>query len=285
MKNIVIAILVSAAVAYAVVRLAVPSTQISVVKETAYERVMRIRTLRCGYVVYPPMLEKDANTGKFSGIGYDIVTRIGEVANLKIEWAVETNWPTYPQDLEDNKFDAMCTLDFFPPILVGRVEPTQPLFLTTMGVYKRAGEARFPEGFRAFDDPAIKLSAMDGSISMILRNSDYPKAQLFSIPAGSDYSTILENVASGKADVAFVERAVANRYIKSNPGKIEDVTGPVPLVSYPYILPVRHGDVQLASLFSQAIFLMQLKGEIEKSLTQHAPGDYLAPDIYRSYKP
>lgn len=283
MKTIIIAVLVSLITALVVVNFA-GTGPAQKNQETAYERVMRTKTLRCGYVIYPPLLDKDANTGQFSGIGFDVVSKIGELTKLKIEWAVETNWPNYPQDLEEGKFDALCTLDFFPPVLVGRVEASQPLFLTTMGVYKKHGDARFKSGFRDLNDAQIKISAMDGSISMLLRDAEYPKAQLLSMPAGSDYSFIIENVATGKADLTIVERAVANNYIKSNPGKIEDVTGETPLVSYPFILPVKRGEVQLASLLNQAIMLMQFKGDVEKSLNTHAPGDYLAADPYQSYK-
>jgi ABC-type amino acid transport substrate-binding protein len=41
--------------------------------ETGYERVMRTKTLRCGYFAWAPYLIKDANTGKFSGAGHDII--------------------------------------------------------------------------------------------------------------------------------------------------------------------------------------------------------------------
>jgi ABC-type amino acid transport substrate-binding protein len=253
-------------------------------QETVYETVMRTKTLRCGYVLYPPLLTKDPATGKFSGIGFDVVNKIGALTKLNIEWSYETNWPNYPQDLEAHKFDALCTLDFFPPILVGRVEPTQPLFLTTMGVYKKKGDLRFQEGFRNLNDPKVKISSMDGSIAMLLWKSDYPKAELLSMPAGSDYSFILENVATGKADLTIVEKAVANNYIKNNPNKIEDITGSTPLVSYPFILPVARGEVQLASLLNQAISLMQFKGDIEGYLHQYAPGDYLPANPYKIYK-
>ena len=119
---------------------------------------------------------------------------------------------------------------------------------------------------------------------MLLRDADYPQAQLLSVPAGSDYSFIMENVASGKADLTIVEKAVANNYIKNNPAKIEDITGSTPLVSYPFILPIARGEVQLASVLNQAILLMQFKGDIEGYLHKYAPGDYSPADPYKSYK-
>jgi ABC-type amino acid transport substrate-binding protein len=284
-SHIVFTLIAAAVIAWGVAHFSTPQTvgTNAAAKETAYQRVLRTKTLRCGYVVYPPLLKKDANTGEMSGIGHDIVERIATLTQLKIEWTMETNWANYTLDLQGGKFDALCTLDFFPPVLVGRVATTQPLFLTTMGVYKRAGDPRFPIGFRAFNEPKIKISALDGSISMLLRNADYPKADLLTMPATSDYSIILENVASGKADLTFVERAVANNYIKANPGKIEEITGDANFVAYPYILPVARGEDALAHLFDQAIMLLHFNGEIRKIVNRYAAGNYLTVDPYAPY--
>jgi ABC-type amino acid transport substrate-binding protein len=153
-----------------------------------------------------------------------------------------------------------------------------------MGVYKKKDDERFATGFREFNDPAVKLSALDGSIAMLLRNESYPKASLLSQPATADYSTILENIASGKADLTFVERAVANNYIKANPEKIEDITGTTPFVVYPYILPVAKSEQDLISMFNQAATLLHLSGFIEETLNKHAPGDYVPVDAYKHYK-
>lgn len=42
-------------------------------KESSYDRVMRTRTLRCGYGIFQPMIMKDPNTRKISGIFVDIM--------------------------------------------------------------------------------------------------------------------------------------------------------------------------------------------------------------------
>ncbi|HOO50986.1 MAG TPA: hypothetical protein PLK94_06835, partial [Alphaproteobacteria bacterium] len=58
-------------------------------KETAYERVIRTGTLRCGYLTYPPLLMKDLKTGEMSGVAHDIMTEIGKRLSLDIEWTEE----------------------------------------------------------------------------------------------------------------------------------------------------------------------------------------------------
>ena len=46
------------------------------VKESTYERVIRTGEIRCAYAVYEPPLIKDPNTGKLSGIFYDVMEEV-----------------------------------------------------------------------------------------------------------------------------------------------------------------------------------------------------------------
>jgi len=54
-------------------------------KESAFDRVMRTKTLRCGYTIYPPFFSKDPNTGEFSGLFHDFTEQIGKELGIKIE--------------------------------------------------------------------------------------------------------------------------------------------------------------------------------------------------------
>lgn len=68
-------------------------------QETAFERVVRTNTLRCGYYVFPPITSRDVKTQKLSGLSIDMMERIGQSSGLKIEWAEEVDFGTWPQGL------------------------------------------------------------------------------------------------------------------------------------------------------------------------------------------
>jgi polar amino acid transport system substrate-binding protein len=249
--------------------------------QNVYDRIMQSHEIRCGYVNYPPLLSKDPNTGKFSGIGVEIMERIAEMLNVKLQWVEETSWAHYIEGLNTNRFDMLCGLDFFPPSVAGKVEGTAPLFYAGIGIYKRADDTRFPEGFRNFNDPNITISAIDGSISMQIKNADYPDAQLLSMPAMTDYSTILLNVVDKKADVTFVERAVAHAYLKANPGKLVNIASDKPLRVFSYFIPFRIGETKLKATMDGLINLMRENGEIDKILDKYEEG---TPSFYRAAK-
>ena len=66
-------------------------------------------TIRVGYIVYPPLLEKNPTTGKFSGISYDIVEAVAKKLNLKTEWTEEVGWGTALEGLNTNRYDILGT--------------------------------------------------------------------------------------------------------------------------------------------------------------------------------
>src|ERR1700735_3304508 len=102
MKNLG-TILISAVVALAVAWFAVaklPQSASSVKTATAYERVMRTGTIRCGYVRWYPYFTKELKTGELSGLNYDAMAAIGEELDLKIEWAEEVGWGNLGEGLK-----------------------------------------------------------------------------------------------------------------------------------------------------------------------------------------
>ncbi len=69
----------------------------------------------------------------------------------------------------------------------------------------------------------LKISVIDGEMSHPGRFNERlsgGEAKLVSLPNTSDESLIAESIASSKADVTFIEPAVANAYLAKNPGKL-----------------------------------------------------------------
>lgn len=251
---------------------------------SVYDRIMQKREIRCGYVNYPPLLSKDPNTGEISGIGPDVMKRVAEMLHVKLVWAEESSWAGYIEDLNTNRFDVLCNLDFFLPYDVGRVDMSDPLFYTSVGVYKRTDDARFPEGFRDFNNPNITISGIDGSLSLVIQQSDYPKARTISGPQTMDYTLIMQNVVNKKADVVFVENSTANSFIKANPGTLMNIAEQSPLRVFPYFIPFKLGEDKLRVTFNSIIAFMRENGEIDGILARHesSPKDFFR--LAKSYR-
>ena len=260
---------------------AMPHEKISgqgALKQGVFERITETRELHCGYINYPPLLTKNPNSGTFSGISVDIMNRIADILRVRLTWVEETSWAAYIEGLNSGRFDVLCTLDFFMPEYTGRIDVSRPLFFTSIGAYARAGDGRFTKSDMKFNDPSLTISALDGSISMMIKNTDYPDAKLISMPAATDYSFILTNVATKKADVAFVERAVANAWGHANPGRIVAINERTPLRIFPYIIPFKFGETNLKMAMDEAVQYLVNNGEIDRILSKYENKE---TDFYR----
>jgi ABC-type amino acid transport substrate-binding protein len=79
--------------------------------ETAYERVIRTRTLRCGWALWPIFEDIDPNTKELKGIVPEFTQALAQKLNLKIEWVMEVQWGQEPEALATGKIDAICSYD------------------------------------------------------------------------------------------------------------------------------------------------------------------------------
>ncbi len=208
-----------------------------VVKETAFDRVMRTKTLRCAYIVYPPETIMDPNTKKLSGTVVDNTEEVGRQLGWKIEWVQEVGFTDMFTGVHSGLYDALCAGLYENPARAKEALFSIPVNYGVTYAYTRAGEVRFDSDRKAINNEAVKIAVVDGEISQFLAAELFPKAQVFSLPNLSDISQVMESVATGKADVAFLQKKPADFYIRNNSDKIKIIGGgpvrafPAPLLA------------------------------------------------------
>ncbi len=94
---------VAAGVAGATAKVAKPESA-RAAKDMA-ERIFDTRKMNCSYIAYAPFIMKDPNTGAMSGLFYDLTQKIGELADIEMNWNVETTYAALGEDLNEGKFD------------------------------------------------------------------------------------------------------------------------------------------------------------------------------------
>lgn len=232
-------------------------------KESAFERVMRTGTIRCGYWVGPPLVTRDPNTGTLSGAYVDYVEELGRALSLKIEWAGEINLSTYLQDLNQGKFDLECATGW-PNALRGKqVEYANPIGFLPMHIYTRAGDARFDKDVTAINNPAIKFAAHDGGSNALIQQAFFPNATLLGIPGDMPGAEPLEMVRHGKADVAAHTTFEGQAYLAANPGSIRMVPS-APLRIIPISMSVAAGEFRFLSMLNTATNQLLYDGTIDR---------------------
>ena len=74
-----------------------------------------------------------------------------------------------------------------------------------------------------------------------------------SLPQQTDVSQLLLQITSGKADITFVEPAIADAFLAKNPGSIKRVSGVDPVRLFPNTFLFRKGDTGLRDAINIAV--------------------------------
>jgi polar amino acid transport system substrate-binding protein len=237
--------------------------------KTTYDKVLETRTIRVGYIPYGPSFIKDPNTGNLSGIMHDVLIEAGRSMELKIEFDEEVGWGTMVEAVQTGKVDMVCT-GLWPNSTRGRfVDFTSPIYYSPIKAYVRGSNTFFDGDLNRANSKDIKVSAIDGEMTSIISRFDFPNAATSLLPQNADISQVLLDVASNKADITFVETAIANEFMANNPSQIKEVPNVLPLRVFPNVMMIPKGDVKFQSMLNITFEELHNTGFIEKVIEKY----------------
>lgn len=243
-------------------------------QETTLERLARTKTFRCGYILYPPYLEKDPNTGKLHGIGFDMTEEIAKTLGQKVEWAEEVPVGGEIATLAKGSVDAICSITgAYDANIFDRLAFSDYLFIVKNRVYARANDDRFkgPVRLEALNREDISFAGIEGDTSFIFPQMLAPKAKMKSLPALSETAQLFQDVKFSKADLLMVEAAPGMKAMQANPDvfRIVDVQNPLP--SYAAQIAFSKRDLDLRDTFNETIRFMKLNAQFDPILNTYDP--------------
>lgn len=235
-------------------------------KQSAFDRVMASGTIRCSYIVYPPYIIKDANTGALSGIFHDVMEQLGHAADLKIAWTEEVGYDSLFSGLDAGRDDVFCG-GLWPGVTRAKAGLfSTPIFYSIITAWARPDDHRFDADFSAINDPAIRIASIDGAMEDVIAKADFPKASRVSLPELSPFSQNLVNIATGKADVSFIQPSVARDYLAHNPGTLREVAPDRPLRTFGNSLLVGRGEQELKEFLDTGLRELLYSGRVDAIL-------------------
>jgi len=246
-------------------------------KESAYDRITKTKTLRCAYTTYPPFISKDANTGKMSGLFYDLTNELGRQLSLKVDWVEEVGSDAIFEGLNTGRYDAVCAGYAATPARTWGGDFLKTMIFVPFEMYVRADEKRF-KTTEDFNSPDVTLATMDGEMSQIVANEFFPRAKQASVSGLTPGADRMMMVAAGKADAVPIDAPIGREYMDHNPGKVKLFGGkPLRLEGSTLIIP--HNEFALKSMMDTAIDSMQWNGVTERILNKYAKyaGSFLLP--------
>ncbi|HEU0117897.1 MAG TPA: transporter substrate-binding domain-containing protein [Alphaproteobacteria bacterium] len=245
-------------------------------RESTYDRVMRTKTIRCGYAAWPPLLIKDPNSGKLSGVFYDYMQAVGKALNLKIEWSEEMGWGDFPAALSVGRVDAFCAGAWPNASRASQIDFTVPISFQAIYAYVRADDKRFDNNLAAIGSSAT-IVGVDGEMAMLIANRDFPQAKSLQIPELSGASGVFLSIVSNKGDVTFTDPITAGTFDAANPGKIRRVATKTPLRVFGNPLAIARGQDDFRRMIDTTTEELLYNGDIEKILKKYEtfPGTML----------
>ena len=238
-------------------------------KNSVYERVLKSGKIRCGYTVWEPAIIKDANTGELSGVFYDVTMKMAQRLGLDIEWVEEVPFAEIPQALKNDRFDVFCA-DVWPTASRGKeISFTLPLYYDVLSAYTQKGVTKFDYNLEEIAKPTTKIATIDGEVSDIVAEYDFPKAKKVQSPSLTGVDVPFLNVATGKADLLFTDMMTGAKYMRENPGKIEKVKLKYPLRVYGNPMAIKKGEQDLQSMLNIALEELHNGGMIDLILKKY----------------
>ena len=236
------------------------------------DHVLTSRTLRAAYINYPPSMVVDPNTKSKTGIMSDVAAAIAKAMNLTLTYVEETSFATMVDTVDSGRADIVVSGIWPSSTRALRADFSRVVYYSPVYAYVRSDDARFDSKLTTADTQAVRVATIDGELSSIVAQSDFHNATMQSLPQQTDVSQLLLQLTAHKADITFVEPAIADGFLAKNPGSIRRVADVAPVRIFPNTFLFRKGDAGLRDAINVAIVELTNAGRIAAIVKPYDPG-------------
>jgi polar amino acid transport system substrate-binding protein len=244
----------------------------SAAKETAYERVMRTGTIRCGYGISEPWLYVDPNTKAIKGLAHDVIEEIAKNLNLKVEWTEETGWGGIVPALNSQRIDVGCSSMWMVAVRTREIMYSNSYMFNVLNAYTRAGENKLTTK-DSMNKPDVRFSVVDGEVTDEIFKAMFPNAKSVALPVGSGGGQSFQDIITNKADVVVYDPFAVRTFNEKSDVKLAKIPLPEPLMVWGSGFPVAKGEYQLKHMLDTAIFELITKGKLQEIIAKYTKGE------------
>lgn len=252
--------------------------------ETVAERVLRTGTIRCGYVVWSPLITKDLTSGQMGGLYHDIIEETARRLSLKIEWAEESMADTLLAGIAANRYDMVCFPLYANSNRAREVMFSRPIGYASIYMTVRANEKRLTGDLMQANDPQFRFATLDGEMTAIMAAKQLPKAVNHAVPQVQGFSFVLKDIADGKADFTITDPKSVADFNKTNNNALKTI-GPA-AVTNAIAFPLPQ-DPRFKDMIDTTINELILEGFVARKVTEYNYGHSLMLPIapYQDQRP
>jgi len=236
--------------------------------QTLYEKMIKEKKLNVGYVSYPPNFIKNPD-GSYAGVFYETMQEIGKKLGIEIVYKEEVTWGGMIEAIKTNRIDMVVT-GIWPTTERGKhVDFANPLFFSVVKAYTYNGNDKFDSNLKLINNSDVKIATIDGEMTSIIANMDFPKAKNVAVSQMVGVSQTLLDIKAKKADITFLEPAVALEFDFKNPNTIQEVKNIKPLRVFPNAMMLPKGEEAFKSTLNIAINELIYNGFIDRLVNKY----------------
>jgi polar amino acid transport system substrate-binding protein len=239
------------------------------------DKIPKDHVLHAAYVVYPPFVTKDANTGKVGGYFIDLMNEIAAHGNFRITYE-EAKWGTMVAGLEGRRYDLVVS-GIFPTIprslSVAFARPVMYIGLSGVVSAKNTHQWTLSD----LQQPGLRVAVVNGEVGDEYRKQYLPNAKA-TVLDSADISRAAAEVAAGRADVALAESITMVQFAAANPS-VRTVFVDQPLQVFGSTLMLRRGDPDWLNFLNTAIDFEEQSGFLRQLDAKYKP----QPGLWRDH--
>lgn len=240
------------------------------------EKVQQSGLLRAAYAVGSPLFVIDPNTKTKSGVFHDILEEAANRLGLSVDWSEEVGYGEMIQGLKNGRYDIVGSGVWINSSRAKGASFTRPAYYDAVFAYSAFDDDRFNEGLDILNSKDYTISTMDGELGAAIALSSFPKANTLALPQFADFSQMILNVVTDKADIVFLASAPARSFQEARPNTIK-IADENPVRIFPNAFMLPQGSIQLKNALNFTLGEMLNDGTIETILKRYesSPGLFL----------
>ncbi len=251
--------------------------------ETAYERLVKTDTLRCGFGAWEPGVTRDPETGKMKGLFVELIEEMARMARIKVDWVAEVDWGQIPTSLRSNKIDAFCAGMAADAERAKYMAYTTPFSYWTFDVITRAGDERFPSDrpltVKDLNKSEFSTAYTEGDVLETIKETELSKVKGVPLPPLGTPADNIMNVLTKKTDFVIFPRVMIQNYEKENgKDKLRLLELETPLRTYGNVLAIDIDEPELKSFLNAAITELVHSSAYDRIMSKYDkdyPGSFL----------
>ncbi len=242
-----------------------------------YDHVMASGKIRCGYLEWPPVLQKDINTKQFSGVGVDIMKEIANRLKLSLSWDEEVGPATAAESVKSGRVDMMCMPLIITMARVRVVDFSEPVMFSRFSPWVKTNSA--VTDTTNMNDERYRFVYIDGTGAASLTERFLPKTQHITLVENTPTSDLFLSVMTGKADAVYTDTSTIFPFEQNQPGQMRPVLNSDMTMRMPWAFMVAQDNYRFVHMINLVLQDMHYDGTLERILQKNKAESYFTMTV------